>query len=157
MEQATTLLAAQTHGYVRIEVSYALDFNDTPSLVASVGFDKLIRVGLDAPPVQEFDAEHCCMLGLTQWPVETYDLATDVYLVYDRIEQEDNVRDTFVHVTMHELLHALGLRHVDDVLALMARSTWGGTPTTLNCNDYREASRAWGASARRLSGGRCSE
>lgn len=157
IEDALTLLAAQTHGYVAITVDWSLNFEDIDSLNQAIGRDKLIRVDKSAPPVVEFNAEHCCLLGLTRWPVETDDLSTDVFLVFDQIESDDDPRALFVHVTMHELLHALGLGHVNDPSALMYRSTTFGTPSAFTCADYREASRAWGASVRRLSGGRCAD
>lgn len=155
--EAAQNLATQTNGYIHIAITYDLNFWDDDSLRRAVGRDVIVRVSKDSGPVSEFDARHCCLLGLTRH-FETLEQATTVYIVHDRIEQLGGqfggYHNLFISVVMHELMHALGCNHVRDPNALMAASTQEGAPTRLNEADYREFCRAWGCSVHRLSNGR---
>lgn len=166
VQEAIDNLAAQTRGYVRIRVVFDLNFRDIESLKQYYGYDLLIKVDKSAPPVQDFDAEHCCLLGLTHTSQDhTNELLswTDVFLVTDRIEDvaplyEGGDRRVFVSVLMHEWMHALGVPHVPDAPgALMAPSLSYGAPTQLGPADYLAACQVWGCSARRMTNGRVSD
>lgn len=157
IQEALDNLDQQTNGFIRVSVHYDLNFLDDTSLAQSNGQDLLVKIDTEARPVQVFNAEHCCLLGLTTVQPRSPDNRT-VYLVHDQLYKtgtdKGSIHDVWVSVVMHEVLHALGLQHVDDHKAVMAPSLYGGPVVELDRNDYLELHRVYGASTGRLSNGR---
>lgn len=162
--EAATNLEVQTRGYIHVRVVFDLDFHSAASLEHYSGNDLLVKVDKAAGPVQAFDAEHCCLLGLTRRltsPTDELFSWTTVYLVSDRIDEYGRASTSphrlFVSTTMHELMHALGVPHVENN-ALAVMTPFGlGAQTHLQPADYRALCKVWGCNVRRMTNGRVSE
>jgi hypothetical protein len=145
--EAINALNEGSAGAVEVNAVYDLDFYDTSSIVAHAQDDLLVRAPTDAPYVVHEDGPDGMLLGVTAGlDLDRYDPSVQkrVYLVADRLWS----RDVFVHVTEHEVMHALGARHVDDLNAVMFRSVVGTHPTTcLTWSDATELCRAVGCKA----------
>lgn len=109
IQQATRELMSQAH--VQVDVIYDLDFGKIEQLARLAYLPRLVRIGSTAQLTHDLDARyHGFVYGWT-----TYDPVTQIYVIWDRLGD----RQLAVHVFMHEFLHGLCARHVDDPNAVL--------------------------------------
>lgn len=126
IEQATRDLEYQTAGYLSVKLEFDLNYSDGSA--ADEGA-MLVRTYSWAPLTLDVEGRrHAYVFGFT------YSDAQKSYLVSDRLASPEAWR----HVTMHELLHAVGLRDLpDSEVDVMSGARTGKTPTT--CMSWRDA------------------
>jgi hypothetical protein len=108
----------QSAGVLAVEVTYDLNFDSMLSISSHSGDDLLVRAPADAPYVVYEDSATSHLMGVTAGvDLDNYSMVSPkrIYLVADRLKEPD----VFVWVTMHETLHAFGLRHINDPDAIM--------------------------------------
>jgi hypothetical protein len=141
----------QSAGVLGVTVTYDIDFYSNESFVSHRGDDMLVRAPVDAPYVKYEDIHGGGVTsGVTSVDLTRFSSSVPkhVFLVADRLEAPD----AFVHVAMHEILHACGLSHVDDPDAIMSEQ-YAGTPASvcLGWRDVEELCRVVGCEPRTLS------
>lgn len=125
---ATDNIREQTAGLLQVIVVYDLNFDSVLSLTEHARDDMLVRAPADAPYVLYEDTATSRLMGVVAGvDLDNYSMVTpkQVFLVADRFKNSD----VFIHVAMHEMLHAFGLRHVTDPDSIMYAMTVGSHPT----------------------------
>lgn len=150
IDEAADRIRSQTSGLLIARVRFDLSFND-PAAFARESFSTLVRAEPDAPYIVALDKGHEETLGVVFGVDPNNPNAIDltaprrVYLVPERLRTHDR----FVHVAMHELLHAFGLHHVQDGAALMAPVMVRNPPLCLHLPDVVELCRVHGCDVKR--------
>ena len=125
---AANNIAEQSAGTLEVLVDYDLRFNNI-SILENGSQDFLVRAPADAPYVTYEDSNTSRLLGVVAGvDLDNYSTVGPkrIYLVADRLW----TTTVFIHVAMHEMLHALGLRHVDDPDAVMFFQVQNSFPST---------------------------
>jgi hypothetical protein len=105
---AAALLTAETLGQVQVKVLFDLDFRDARLLARVQDAPLILRMELlDAKVGLADEIHHVQVLGWTSPP--------RAFLIPARLPDER----VFIHVAMHEMLHVLGVLHVEDPRAIM--------------------------------------
>jgi hypothetical protein len=112
LEEAAWRLEQDTRGKLKVSYEYDLDFSGRIQRFSMKDW-LLVDLPEESPITDHFDKKHGVkVLG---------ECDSDNRIVYLLHERLDGSHDRFVHVAMHEILHAVGLPHVkDDVSAIMA-------------------------------------
>lgn len=151
--EAAANLSRQTGNFIRVGVVFDFNVDDENSLLKYFHGDLLLRVESDAEPVVRWDLLNGSqLLGLT-YP-SPYDTRW-VYLVSDRLEEGrlGSTHEVFVAVCMHELLHAVGLSHVNVLsghTAVLQQGFPDGVTTCLHKPDVVELCRVWGCDTQEI-------
>lgn len=129
LEEAAWRLEQDTHGRLKIEYRYDLDF-DGKIQRFDVNEWYLVDLPENSGITEHFDDKHKSkILG------ECDSLYHVVYLITERV----TTHDRFVHVAMHETLHAVGLDHLKDAPeAIMFPYTKSVLPLRLHEADLEE-------------------
>jgi hypothetical protein len=124
LEEARSTLEEDAHGTLRI--SYHYDFDSSEPVQNLEGW-QIVELSETTPAAQHFDDYHK-MQVLGECDPEHH----IVYLFHERVD----THDTFVHVAMHEILHAVGLPHVSgDSHAIMAPRVVPKLPLHMSTTD----------------------
>ncbi len=125
LEEARVTLEEDTRGILRVFYDY--DFDSLEPIQADDGRWRILHLSEDTTPVQSFDAEHKSMvLGECDYGDRR------IYLVRERLV----TRTRFIHVAMHEILHAVGVQHVTgDAHAIMAPIAFSRLPLHMSSSD----------------------
>lgn len=143
LQEAVNNLQAQTRGLLVARLIFDLDFNDIESLVVHRHEDILLRITSDSSKVDGYDSSTSKLLGLTE---QRDDGLTWVYIVADRLPEHR----LFVAVTMHELLHAFGLGHVQEFGIMGAHANRHYVSNCLHAADVEEVCRVYGCQPKRI-------
>lgn len=141
-------LEAQTAGYLRIVLTFDLDFRDQDAVIRAWKAWSLVRVDSSNDVVKQLDARcDCSHLGFTAQETPAHRASErQMVLVVDRLPSMQK----FLHVGMHELLHAAGLDHVTDPRALMFAQSLETHTTCMHKADTVEFCRVVGCRAQDL-------
>ena len=93
---------------INVSIHYDLDYSNLEVVNALAGEKKLTRVGSSSVAVVDMDKYFNHVYAWTTFK-------RNIWLVWDRMWG----RRLMKHVVMHELVHALGVDHVDDPEAVM--------------------------------------
>lgn len=148
--EAAASIGAQTSGYIRVGVTYDLDFDDVNTIVRWSNNDMLVRAPPSAPFLTFNDSSRRLLGVVGHVDLIHYDSSTPkvVYIVADRLWNHE----AFVHVIQHEMYHAFGLRHVDDTGSIMFWEIRGEVPSTcINESDANELCRVIGCHVQDIS------
>jgi hypothetical protein len=134
--EATTRMYEQTRGFVDVNVVFDLNFDDMDSLRQHAKDNIMTRIdhtGLDKEDDPEGVIIGYCSVDFNDL---SFNNPTRIALVYDRLPTEDS----WIHVAMHEMLHALRQQHVAEPKSILFKSTpvWTNIVTCLTASDMEE-------------------
>jgi hypothetical protein len=103
IRESVRLLAAQTDGVVNVEVVFDFDFSPS-TLIRLAGAPSLLRLDALDPKIGLADGQF--KMPVLGWTTAAYGR---VFLVPSRLITDE----IYEHVVMHEILHLLGVLHVE--------------------------------------------
>jgi len=111
----------QSNGLLELSVVYDLDWDHGPvsELARMEGLHQIVKLPSSAPIVSTMDGDrkdHNYTQGYARVDFNFPSRPTKVYIIFDRVMYS---REMYEHVVIHELLHSVGVPHVNDVKAVM--------------------------------------
>lgn len=147
--EAVSNLNTQSRGLFDVSIVFDVDARSEAGAKEHQLDDVLIQEDSETPSVVMLEAQMGTeLLGVTLNTRDDARAGNRTFLITGRLRMEAD----FVSVTMHELLHQLGAKHVVDPDALMAPGTLPGVPlpTCLHKDDVEEICRVYGCLPERI-------
>ena len=144
--KAIDILNRQANGFILVDVVFDLNWDsgaieDLEDMEKNA--DQIVKMPHDSQLVLKMDVRndpgvhtlgYCKVTWGQPW------IPVKVYIIYDRLTN----RKAFVHVVLHEILHAVQVHHVNDADAIMFHSTNQNDPVMcMNMSDMTELCRVW--------------
>lgn len=145
INEAVQNLYEQTSSFVDIKISYELDFHSMDSLREHSRHNILVRVDSSAKDLGNDTIGYC----IVNFRDLDFSNPTKIALVHDRLP----LREAWIHVAMHEILHAIRLQHIPEDRTIMYRTTpvaGNGIITCLTSYDMRELCEVHGCDLRAM-------
>jgi hypothetical protein len=149
---AVQKLNYQTNGLIEITIVYDLDWDNGPvsEIARMESYHQMVRIKSDAPRVDRMDGDRKDGLYTQGFCVVDFEMLvnpTKVFLIWDRLIFS---KEMYTHVALHELLHSVGMKHVDDEMAVMYYKSKRPPQLCMNMTDAKELCRTYRCDPREL-------
>lgn len=133
-ERALIVLAAQrmkeqTNDFVNVDVLFDLDFDSMESLKEHSKHNIMTRIDSSAPGLEDSPMAKTIGYCIVNFNDLDFNNPIKIALVHDRLITDD----AWVHVAMHEMLHALRQQHIAEPKSIMYKSTPVAGSTIVTC------------------------
>lgn len=152
IDRAARRLNLQANGIVTVEIVYDLNWETGPVTDLDTfehTSDQIVKIHSSTPLVKAMDSrivKDTITVGYCKVNFDDPTVPTKVYLIHDRLNG-----NIYMHVALHEMLHALWMHHVPDEYAVMYWKTEGPAPAEcMNTTDMKEFCRVFKCDPRSL-------